>query len=129
TLPGLVLAGLCLLMRDPRGVRARTAKTAVKPAVTFTDVLALFKIPSFVLNTAAMTAMTFAIGGISWWLPRYLYKDRAAEFGTTPSLGQINLTFGIITASAGLLATLIGGWVGDRVRRRYPSSYFLTSGI
>jgi len=127
TIPGLILAGLCLLMRDPRGVRARGEGR--KPPTKWADVLALFRIRSYFFNTAAMTAMTFAIGGISFWLPRYLYKVRAADFGGSPSLGQINLTFGAITVVAGLLATLLGGWAGDRVRRRYPSGYFLVSGF
>jgi MFS family permease len=125
-LPGLTLAALCFFMRDPRGVRAR-AERAREP-IKLADVLALFRIRSYVLNTAAMTAMTFAIGGISFWLPRYLYKDRAADFGGDPSLGQINLIFGGITVVAGLLATLLGGWTGDWVRKRIPSAYFLTSG-
>lgn len=128
TLPGLVLAGLCLLMRDPRGVRARARETHSKPKVTLSDIWNLFRIPSFVLNTGAMTAMTFAIGGISWFLPRYLIKDRAADFGGAPSIGQINLTIGVITAVAGILATFVGGWAGDRLHKRFPSSYFLTSG-
>lgn len=126
TVPGLVLAGLCLLMRDPRGVRARAAEH--KPAVKLHDILALFRIRSYAFNTAAMTAMTFAIGGISFWLPRYLFRDRAADFGGAPSLGHINLVFGGITVVAGLLATLLGGWAGDRLRHRFPSAYFLVSG-
>jgi MFS family permease len=128
TLPGLALAILCLFMRDPRGVRARVAQTKERPKITLADVLALFRIPSYTLNTAAMTAMTFAIGGISFWLPRYLIKDRAADFGSSMTPGQINLTFGAITVVAGLVATLLGGWAGDRIRKRFPSSYFLVSG-
>lgn len=126
TVPGLALAALCVLMRDPRGVRARAAER--NSPVTFKDIAGLFRISSYVFNTAAMTAMTFAIGGISFWLPRYLFRERAADFGGAPSLGEINLIFGGITVVAGLLATLAGGWAGDRVRRRYPSSYFLVSG-
>jgi MFS family permease len=91
-------------------------------------VKSLFRIKSYVLNTAAMTTMTFAIGGISFWLPRYLFHDRAADFGGKPSLGNINLIFGGITVVAGLIATLLGGWTSDWVKRRYPSAYFLTSG-
>jgi MFS family permease len=72
--------------------------------------------------------MTFAIGGIAFWLPRYLYEDRAADFGGAPSLGQINLIFGGIMVVAGLFATLLGGWAGDKLRARYPSAYFLVSG-
>ncbi|MDR3402470.1 MAG: MFS transporter [Chthoniobacter sp.] len=129
TFPGLILAGLCVFMRDPRGVRARTEKTHQKPKITLADVLALFRIRSYTLNTAAMAAMTFAMGGMSFWVPRYLYTYRAADFGGHPDLGKINFTFGAITASAGLLATILGGWTGDRVRRRYPSAYFLVSAI
>lgn len=129
TFPGLVLAALCLFMRDPRGVRARAAENHQKPKIKLADILALFRIPSYTLNTAAMTAMTFAMGGMSFWVPRYLYTYRAADFGGHPDLGKINFTFGAITAAAGLLATITGGLVGDRVRRRFPSSYFLVSGI
>ena len=126
TIPGLILGGLCLLMRDPRGVRAKGA--ARKPPIKLADIMALLRIRSYVFNTAAMTAMTFAMGGIAFWLPRYLYKDRAADFGGAPQLGDINLMFGGITVVAGLLATLLGGWVGDRLRRKFPSAYFLSSG-
>lgn len=123
--PGMILAAMCLAMRDPR-----TAVAAVqRPKMRLADVIALFRIPSYVLNTAAMAAMTFAIGGISFWLPRYLYKDRAADFGGSPSLAHINLIFGVITVVAGLSATLIGGWCGDWVRRTRASAYFLVSGV
>jgi MFS family permease len=125
--PGLLLAALCFTMRDPRTLRA-TAVPEEKPKLRLEDALNLFAIPSYALNTAAMTAMTFAIGGISFWLPRYLYTDRASDFGSEPSLAQINLIFGAITVAAGLSATLIGGWCGDRVRRRFPGAYFLVSG-
>ena len=46
-----------------------------------------------------MAAMTFAIGGISWFLPRYLIKDRAMDFGVTerfwgrvPGMSTVNRT-------------------------------------
>jgi MFS family permease len=125
--PGLLLASVCLLMRDPRSMGAQL--TRKREAIKFSDVMALFRVRSYLLNTAAMTTMTFAIGGISFWLPRYLYKDRAADFGGSPSLGNINLIFGGITVVAGLLATLLGGWIGDLVKKRLPSAYFLTSGV
>jgi MFS family permease len=125
-LPGILLATFCFFLRDPR--KARAAEEA-KPKLKLADVLTLFRIKSYVLNTAAMTAMTFAIGGIAFWLPRYLYHDRAADFGGQPDLGRINFNFGAITAVAGLSATLIGGWCGDRVRKKVGSAYFLVSGL
>jgi MFS transporter, Spinster family, sphingosine-1-phosphate transporter len=127
--PGLILATVCLFMRDPRTLLA-PSQTVRKPKIDWHAIAGLIRIKSYVLNTAAMTAMTFAIGGIAFWLPRYLYKDRASEFTVGPELlAHINQTFGIITVVAGLSATLIGGWCGDLVRRKFPSAYFLVSGI
>ena len=77
-----------------------------------------------------MTAMTFAIGGFSFWVPDYIYTDRGAEFAANPNLlGNINVTFGAIVAVAGLFATLLGGWTGDWLRKQFASSYFLVSGV
>jgi MFS transporter, Spinster family, sphingosine-1-phosphate transporter len=122
--PGLLLASFCFFMREPR--RAAEAR---KEGPRLRDYLRLLRIRSYLLNTAAMTVMTFAIGGFSAWMPDYIFLDRAAEFGASEhSLGHINLVFGGITAAAGLLATLLGGWTGDKLRRRFPSSYFLVSG-
>jgi hypothetical protein len=37
--------------------------------------------------------------------------------------------FGVITVIAGLVSTLLGGVVADRLRSRFPGSYFWVSGI
>jgi MFS family permease len=126
--PGLLLAVWALFMRDPR-TQAVSTEAAPKPKMRLKDALGLFRIRSYVFNTAAMTAMTFAMGGIATWMPDYIFHHRSAEFPAGPNLlGDINFTFGAITASAGLLATLLGGWLGDRLRTRFPGSYFLVSG-
>ncbi len=79
--PGIVLGLLCLLMREPpRG--AADAVTAHTP--TAREAAVLLDIPSFVLNTLAMTAMTFAFGGVATWLPTYLY-EREATYVLTPA--------------------------------------------
>jgi MFS family permease len=128
-LPGFALAVMCLRRTDPRAAAASLETSKQKPAMKWTEVKALFGIRSYVLNTAAMAAMTFAIGGMGAWLPEYLYRDRASDFGGNPSLGEITVVFGAITALAGLTATLLGGWCGDKLRQRFRSSYFLVSGI
>jgi MFS family permease len=126
--PGLLLGLLCFFMR---GKRAKTAGGVTSSArAKLADYLNLIRIRSYLVNTAAMTGLTFAIGGFSAWLPDYVYSDRSAEFTQNPNLlGQINLTFGAITAAAGLFGTILGGLTGDWLRRYWASSYFLVSGI
>lgn len=120
--PGLLLGALCLFMRDPRRGAAGTMEK--KPHIGKADYLNLLKTPSYVLNTLAMTAMTFAIGGMAFWAPAYIY-----EYRHQPNLDHINFIFGMITVVAGLVATLLGGVVGDRLTVRFPGAYFFTSGV
>lgn len=116
--PGLILAGICLLMKDPRKeARADAPKLAMR------DYLALLHIPSFKYNVAAQTAMTFAIGGISFWAPTYFFHDRHQA-----SMEKVSLIFGGITAVAGLVSTLFGGWLGDLLAKKYDGAYFYVSG-
>lgn len=136
TFPGLALAALCYVMPEPRKLLARNrvaqsvpsgaSEAAEAPvAVPLARGLAgLLRNRSYVLNTAAMAAMTFAIGGLSFWVPRYIHVYRGQ-----PDLGHINTLFGSITVVAGLLATITGGWLADRVKKRHPGGYFLISGI
>lgn len=115
--PGLILAGLCLLMKDPR----RHDQGEV-PKATKEDYLALLRIPSYRLNVAAQTAMTFAIGGMSFWAPAYFHGR------SNLALDKISLIFGGITAVAGLVSTLFGGWLGDQLAKKHGGGYFLVSG-
>jgi len=113
--PGLLLAALCAFMPEPR------RSTGASPARA-ADYARLVKIPSLVLNILAQTAMTFAIGGLSIWAPTYINEARGLP------LARTNLIFGGILVVAGLFSTLLGGWLGDKLRPRFPGSYFLVSG-
>jgi MFS family permease len=119
--PGVLLAALCLAMREPRQ-RAKNVEVVARSRRA--DFITLLKTRSYVVNTFASAAMTFAIGGIAFWTPAYIYDYRGE-----PDLGRINLNFGAIVVAAGFLATLLGGWAGDKLRPRYPGSYFLLSGV
>jgi MFS family permease len=120
--PGLLFAFLCTFMRDPRNLAARQKAKAERKS-RLIEFGVLFRTPSYVLNTLASAAMTFAIGGIAFWTPTYIY-----EYRQQPDLAHINITFGGITVVAGILATLLGGWAGDKLRDRFAGSYFLVSG-
>ncbi|MEA2707701.1 MAG: transporter, Spinster family, sphingosine-phosphate transporter [Phycisphaerales bacterium] len=127
--PGIVLGVWALFMRDPRreGSTA-TPATIANPTQSnrprMADYLVLLKIRSYVLDCAGMTAMTFAIGGIGFWMPTYIYEYRLHK---TVDLGRINTIFGVILCVAGFAATMLGGIAGDALRKRFAGSYFLVS--
>ena len=120
-IPGIVLGVWSLFMRDPPRGQADLGHGEKPTKVSGRDLLILLRTPSFVLCTLGMAAMTFAIGGISFWMPYYLETRPGAPANST-------LIFGAITAASGLVATLLGGLVGDKLRKRFPGSYFLVSG-
>ncbi len=142
--PGLLLGLWALFMRDRRPMRvardseaAITDKTAIaQRSAKFSDYKHLLRIPSYLYNTAGMTAMTFATGGLAFWMPRYLVwrKVQAGLLDPTnhelrkAALADANWVFGLIVVVTGLAATLSGGWLGDKLRNRWPGSYFLISG-
>ena len=121
--PGLLLALVSLMMREPRrGAADHLDSPARRPRLS--DYLLLVKTPSYVLDTLGMTAMTFSLGALAWWMPDYLQLHAGKFHGLEPVT-----FFGILTAVAGLLATLAGGIAGDLLRNRFPGSYFLVSGL
>ncbi|HEY8650646.1 MAG TPA: MFS transporter, partial [Chthoniobacterales bacterium] len=82
----------------------------------------LVRTPSYVLNLLAQAAFTFAIGGLGFWVAAYLrYRDQPTASGKA--------MFGAILVVAGLISTLLGGWIADRLRNRNPGAYFLVSGL
>jgi MFS transporter, Spinster family, sphingosine-1-phosphate transporter len=123
--PGLLLGAWCFRMREPRRGQADGGAAAAAPAAPprWRDYRVLLQTPSYVLCTLGGIAMTFAVGGIGFWMPRYL-QARAGAAAT----GFETPLFGAITAAAGLAGTLLGGLAGDRLRRRWSGSYFLVSG-
>lgn len=119
--PGILLGLMSFFMREPPRGEADLRHSLKPVAVPWRDYWILLRTPSYVFCTLGMTAMTFAIGGIAFWMPYYLESRPGAPANST-------IIFGAITAVAGLAATLLGGIAGDRLRARFPGSYFLVSG-
>ncbi len=116
--PGILLGATCLFLRDPR---YRYGQMTKRESVDWKQYGTLFRTPSYVINTIAQTAMTFALGGLAFWIPGYLqYRHQPAS---------TRIIFGGITVVAGLISTILGGVAGDRLRKSVPGSYFLVSGI
>jgi MFS family permease len=123
---GVALGVWCFFMPDPPRGQTEQAVTAALPRkLTLKDYLYILTIPSFTFNTLGMTMMTFAIGGLAFWMPAYLEERGVLDVGPIDS----KTMFGGITAVAGLVSTLAGGLAGDWLRPRFSGSYFLVSGF
>ncbi len=118
--PGLLLGLLCFWQRDPRIASHHLVQKSSHRSMR--DYVNLFRTRSYLINCIAMTLMTFVTGGLGFWVPAYLrYRNQSPNVGMT--------IFGLITVIAGLVSTLLGGVVADKLRPRFAGSYFLVSGI
>jgi len=119
TPPGLLLGLLCFWQRDPRGAADNRVQESQRSIRAY---LNLFRTRSYLINCIAQTLMTFVLGGLGFWVPAYLrYRDQSSDVGMT--------IFGLITVVAGLVSTLLGGIIADKLRPRFAGSYFWVSGM
>jgi MFS family permease len=120
--PGLAFALVAAWMPEPtRGAHDRGQEgeqLAVWPSLG-----RVFRSPAWRINTAGTALMTFAMGGLAFWMPSFLVRTHELE------LGEANTIFGGLTVVAGLVGTLVGGYLGDRAQRRNEGGYFKVSGI
>jgi MFS transporter, Spinster family, sphingosine-1-phosphate transporter len=116
-LPGFLLALAFLLLPEPkRGLSDHLAATPDR--ATFRG---LAHNGAFWTATLGMAMMTFALGGVSVFLPKFLSQYRGM------SLEHANLFLGASIGANGIVATLFGGWLGDRLLRKSDSAYYLVS--
>jgi MFS family permease len=120
-LPGLIFVIPVLLLREPRHQNQPDATTAQREPLS-TAYRKLLGNRSFLINTLAMAAMTFALGGLAQWLPSFLNRIHHLDVARASTL------FGAITVLAGITGTLAGGWLGDRCQQRNCKGYLLVSG-
>jgi len=115
--PGFLVALAVMFLKEPERGQFDTLKETPERAT----VLGLVRNPAFLTATLGMAAMTYSLGGIQQWMPQFLYSDRHY------SLESANFLFGIIIVVDGILAALIGGWLGDYLLPRMKSSYYFVS--
>src|SRR5947207_6724455 len=118
--PGLLLGLLCFWQRDPRVTAHHLAQES--PRRSLRDYLRLFRTRSYLINCIAQTLMTFVTGGLGYWVSAYLvYPNQSPAISRT--------IFGLITVVAGLISTLLGGVIADKLRARFAGSYCWVSGM
>jgi MFS transporter, Spinster family, sphingosine-1-phosphate transporter len=117
--PGFLLAlAVLFLAEPPRGQYDSAMETPERATL-----VGLARNPAFWTSTLGMTAMTFALGGIQVWMPTFLSQSRGY------TLESANFMFGIIIVVDGIIASLAGGWLGDRLLPRMKGAYYFVSAV
>lgn len=118
-LPGFLLGLAVLFLAEP----PRGQFDSLKETPERGTVLGLARNPAFWTVTLGMAAGTFSLGGIQVWMPTFLSQTRGY------TLESANLMFGGIVVVDGILASLIGGWLGDVLLPRMKGSYYFVSAV
>lgn len=103
--PGLLLCLVTLLIDEPK----RAAREVVARKSVLSDYAALWRQRGYVFLVGGYVAQTFALGGFTAWAPAYLYRKLCLELHTADTY------FGALTVVTGLVGTLIGGVIADKV--------------
>jgi MFS family permease len=132
--PGLLLAALCLLLRDPpRGIQdgADTAGEAPPPKRAHASIsreawltyVRLFRNKPYALTVLGYAAYTFAIGGLAYWMPAFLERARGIP------RSEATVSFGTIVVVTGFVGTFVGGWMGDYFAKNSRQAYLWLSAL
>jgi len=139
--PGLLLALLCLGLRDPprgsqdpgkpqeraaaagRAAQDRAAPGTATPGRAANTYRALLANRPYVLTILGYAAYTFALGGLAFWMPAFLERTRG--------IPRIEATrdFGVIVVLTGLVGTFVGGWLGDFAARYSQRAHLWISAL
>ncbi len=117
-IPGLVVAALYgFLGREP----GRGAEDHIKATPDRATVAGLFRNPAFLTATFGLAMLTFAMGGISNWIPEFLHNPIGLSVAKASQLA------GASTVLDGIVGTAIGGWVAQRWLRTNHRALYLLS--
>jgi sugar phosphate permease len=117
-IPGLVVAALYgWLGREP----VRGASEPVSPSLNRTTFRGLFTNPAYLTASFGLATLTFAMGGISAWVPEFLRRSAGL------SVAASSQVVGAITVLDGIAGTLVGGWIAQRWLRSNHRALYLLS--
>lgn len=115
--PGFLIGLATLLLAEP----PRGQKDTLQATPERAHVAGLARNGAFLSASLGLAMMTFALGGLQVWMPTFLSRVRGVPLDTA------NGIFGGIVGFNGIVATLLGGWLGDRLLRRDDAAYYRVS--
>lgn len=120
-LPGLLVALLALVMRDPPRGQFDVEQA---PAPPWGEALRqLGKNARYLYTVGGYVLVTFATGGIADWFATYLSRHRGFELGAAAgAIGQASVI-------GGIAGTALGGVLADKLKGRVREPYFFVSAV
>lgn len=115
--PGVIVAGLVLLLHEPPRGRTEAAGAAAvrSDAPGFAEGLkALYGSRVLLWHHAGYALFALAGNSLSIWGPSFFVRVHGM------SLSTIGLLAGILSVAGGVPGTILGGWAADRFRRTGP---------
>lgn len=117
-IPGLVVAALYAgVGREPE----RGASDHIQATLNRTTFLGLFTNAAFLTSTFGLATLTFAMGGISAWVPTFLHRFVGL------SVAKASMTVSAITVVDGIAGTIVGGWIAQRWLKTNHRALYLVS--
>ncbi len=121
-IPAILLAiPIALFLKEPArgqisGASPDDFPAGSKASLSKGTVLSLLRNPAYLCSIGGYAAVTFSLGGISWWMPSHLQRIDGRSQTSAAFL------MGAITVVAGLGGTVIGGFVAQRWSRSSATS-------
>jgi MFS transporter, Spinster family, sphingosine-1-phosphate transporter len=118
--PGVIIALLiAAFMKEP----ARGASQRDKAKLEKDTVLSLLKNKAYLASILGYAAVTFSLGGISWWMPSFLQRVDGRSESSAAFL------MGAITVVTGLGGTITGGAIAQKWSRTNSKALYLVPSI
>jgi MFS family permease len=118
-IPGVLFALLAFGLREPLRGSAESRGPAVQTIYEagLRQFLGLMRIPTLRATIFAQTLLFFVLASNAFWLPIML--NRRFDL----SVGKAGLLAGVVLVAGGLIGTLAGGWIGDRLALKTPAGH------
>jgi MFS family permease len=127
-IPGLALAALSLMLRDPprggedAGAVAQRSSNEARADLRATYARLVRNFP-YVLTVLGYAAYTFAVGGLGFWMPAFLERVHGMP------RREATVSFGEIVVITGFIGTFAGGWLGDFFSKYSRQAFLWVSAV
>jgi MFS transporter, Spinster family, sphingosine-1-phosphate transporter len=119
-IPGMLLAVAAWYLPDPgKGSRQDGQQIATGPQrrSVWKTYGGFLRHRPYMLTVLGYAAYTFAVGGLAFWMPSFLERERGIDRASA------TIGFGAIVVVTGLVGTFVGGWLGDYWARTSRQAY------